>query len=144
MFGVTLLLALLPGSARAQEEGGKAAAKEALTDPAFREWLEALRDEARGKGISDATLEGALRDLVPVMRVIELDRAPAGVHPDLLGLPPASASAMRRVKTRVGRCWQPIATCWTKSMPSTVCRRAISSPSGDWRRILATIWAATV
>jgi membrane-bound lytic murein transglycosylase B len=72
--GVALLLAPWQGSAPAQEEVGKAAAKEALSDQAFQDWLETLRTEARGKGISDATLDAALGDVAPVRRVIELDR----------------------------------------------------------------------
>ena len=72
--GVVLLLAPWQGSAQAQEEAGKTEANEALSDQAFLDWLESLRAEARGKGISDATLDVALRDIAPVMRVIELDR----------------------------------------------------------------------
>jgi membrane-bound lytic murein transglycosylase B len=40
----------------------------------FSNWLEGLRQEARAKGISDATLHAALDDLRPIPRVIELDR----------------------------------------------------------------------
>jgi membrane-bound lytic murein transglycosylase B len=71
---VALLLSPWMGSTQAQEEAGKAGAKEALSDQAFLDWLEALRAEARRKGISDATLDAALRDIAPVQRVIELDR----------------------------------------------------------------------
>ena len=71
---VALLLSPWMGSTQAQEEAGKAGAKEALSDQAFLDWLEALRTEARRKGISDATLDAALRDIAPVQRVIELDR----------------------------------------------------------------------
>ena len=74
VIGLALFLAPWQGRAQAQEEAGKAAANEALSDQAFLDWLEALRAEARGKDISDATLDAALRDIAPVMRVIELDR----------------------------------------------------------------------
>jgi len=40
----------------------------------FTGWLENLRQEARTKGISDATLHEALDGLQPIPRVIELDR----------------------------------------------------------------------
>jgi membrane-bound lytic murein transglycosylase B len=40
----------------------------------FREWLQSLRKEARDQGISEATLDAALHDTVPLARVIELDR----------------------------------------------------------------------
>jgi membrane-bound lytic murein transglycosylase B len=43
-------------------------------DRAFLEWLDALRAEARTKGISESTLNSALNDIAPLMRVIELDR----------------------------------------------------------------------
>jgi len=40
----------------------------------FSSWLEDLRQEARAKGISEATLHEALDNLQPIPRVIELDR----------------------------------------------------------------------
>ncbi|MBW2485540.1 MAG: lytic murein transglycosylase [Deltaproteobacteria bacterium] len=40
----------------------------------FSSWLEDFRQEARTKGISEATLHAALDDLQPIPRVIELDR----------------------------------------------------------------------
>ncbi|HXV24070.1 MAG TPA: lytic murein transglycosylase [Alphaproteobacteria bacterium] len=40
----------------------------------FSGWLDGLRDEARANGISEATISIALGDIVPVPRVIELDR----------------------------------------------------------------------
>lgn len=40
----------------------------------FSSWLEDFRQEARTKGISEATLHTALDDLQPIPRVIELDR----------------------------------------------------------------------
>jgi membrane-bound lytic murein transglycosylase B len=74
VIGVALLLAPWQGGAQAQEEGGKTAGNEALSEQPFLQWLEALREEARAKGISDATLDAALRNIAPDMRVIELDR----------------------------------------------------------------------
>jgi membrane-bound lytic murein transglycosylase B len=51
----------------------------AVTPPAncaedFPSWLEGLRQEARAKGIREATLHEALDNLEPIPRVIELDR----------------------------------------------------------------------
>jgi membrane-bound lytic murein transglycosylase B len=51
----------------------------AVTYPAncaedFSGWLEGLRQEARSKGIREATLHEALDNLEPIPRVIELDR----------------------------------------------------------------------
>lgn len=40
----------------------------------FPSWLDGLRQEARAKGISEATLHEALDNLKPIPRVIELDR----------------------------------------------------------------------
>jgi membrane-bound lytic murein transglycosylase B len=71
--GVALLLPLWPGSAQAQE-AGRVEADESLSAQGFQEWLEGVRDEARRRGISDKTLDAALRDIAPLIRVIELDR----------------------------------------------------------------------
>lgn len=40
----------------------------------FARWLDELRAEAAGKGVSQATLNAALTDVRPIERVIELDR----------------------------------------------------------------------
>lgn len=74
VIGVALLLAPWQGCAQVQDKGGKTAGSEALSEQPFLQWLEALREEARAKGISDATLDSALRDIAPDTRVIELDR----------------------------------------------------------------------
>jgi membrane-bound lytic murein transglycosylase B len=73
-FGLVLVLTPWLGDAQALEDAGKTVSTGRSADRAFQDWLEALRDEARGKGISDATLNAALGDIAPVMRVIELDR----------------------------------------------------------------------
>ncbi len=69
--GVVFLLAPWQCGVHAREE---AATNEVLSEQAFLDWLEALRAEARRKGISDNTLRAVLGDIAPVMRVIELDR----------------------------------------------------------------------
>ncbi len=43
--------------------------------PAFKAWLGELSREARAQGISQKTLDAALKDLAPIARVIELDRS---------------------------------------------------------------------
>ena len=45
------------------------------SDQPFDEWLVELRAEARGVGISEATLDAALSGVQPLPRVIELDRS---------------------------------------------------------------------
>ena len=40
----------------------------------FAEWLDGVRQEARGQGISEATLTAALAGVQPIDRVLELDR----------------------------------------------------------------------
>ena len=72
--GTVLLLVPWNGSARPQEKAARAGVREPFSEPLFQEWLKSLRAEARVKGISDATLDAALRDIAPVRRVIELDR----------------------------------------------------------------------
>jgi membrane-bound lytic murein transglycosylase B len=43
----------------------------------FQAWLKGVREEARGNGISEATLDAALQGVAPIPRVIELDRRQA-------------------------------------------------------------------
>ena len=71
---VALVLAPCQIRAQIQKEASKAAANEMAPDRAFLEWLDALRAEARKMGISESTLNAALNDISPVVRVIELDR----------------------------------------------------------------------
>ena len=74
MIAMALLLTPWQGSATTQLDGGKSATNESLPGQPFRDWLEALRDEAHRDGISEATLDAALKGITPVKRVIELDR----------------------------------------------------------------------
>jgi len=55
--------------------GAGLAAPAMATDQPFDEWLVELRAEARGVGISEATLDAALAGIQPLPRVIELDRS---------------------------------------------------------------------
>jgi membrane-bound lytic murein transglycosylase B len=69
-------LLLVPWQVDAQIRAGNGKdANRALSDRPFKLWLDELRAEASGKGISDKTLDAALDNIVPVMRVIELDRS---------------------------------------------------------------------
>ncbi len=70
-----LLFVLLPGSPLAEENRGGAGSLSSGGEQDFRDWLEALRREAREQGISEATLDASLIGISPVMRVIELDRS---------------------------------------------------------------------
>src|SRR5258705_7991973 len=63
-FGVALLLQQVPPAVP-------------LPQPPFEEWLSALRAEAATRGISEATLDGALTGLEPLPIVIERDRSQA-------------------------------------------------------------------
>ena len=42
--------------------------------PDFPAWLDGMRDEAAAAGISQATIDAALTDVVPVQRILERDR----------------------------------------------------------------------
>lgn len=41
----------------------------------FEQWLDGVKQEARGRGISEAVIEAALGNLQPIQRVLELDRS---------------------------------------------------------------------
>lgn len=75
MIGSLVLLTPDPGRAQFLEKTQPAESGGAPADTtAFQDWLQTLRIEARGKGISDKTLDAALKGIAPVKRVIELDR----------------------------------------------------------------------
>ncbi|WP_262695207.1 lytic murein transglycosylase [Kordiimonas aquimaris] len=57
-----------------QETANSEVDVQAEKDPEFEAWLIALRTEARERGISDATIEKALTDVTPIVRVIRRDR----------------------------------------------------------------------
>jgi len=42
--------------------------------PPFEQWLSGVREEARRRGVSERTLDAALKGVAPIPRVIELDR----------------------------------------------------------------------
>ena len=46
----------------------------AVADPGFEAWLEAVRKEARERGLKEATIVSALSGISPIKRVVELDR----------------------------------------------------------------------
>jgi len=77
---VSLPLALMAACQTPQQTGGPVAgttvpppAAEAPPDVAFPVWLEAARQEALRRGISEATLAQAFAGLTPNPRVVELD-----------------------------------------------------------------------
>lgn len=64
--GIALAGALLAGSAGAAQEAG-------VED--FAQWVEGVRSEALGLGISATTFDAAFAGIEPIPRVIELDRS---------------------------------------------------------------------
>ena len=71
---VALVLAPCQIRAQIQKEASKSVANEMASDRTFLDWLDTLRAEARRKGISESTLNTALNDIAPLIRLIELDR----------------------------------------------------------------------
>lgn len=65
---------IAPGQPAVKVAAETLASLEAPPNPDFSAWLKELRDEARGKGIRDTTLDAALNGLKPIPRVLELDR----------------------------------------------------------------------
>ncbi|MEX0760053.1 MAG: lytic murein transglycosylase, partial [Tistlia sp.] len=79
-FALTVaLLLLLPGCATQSVAAGDAQvapASDSPGQPSFADWLADFRDEARSRGISQATLEAAFAGIdAPIERVVELDRS---------------------------------------------------------------------
>lgn len=66
---IPLLAAMFSSVVSANDKSAEAAA-----DPAFQKWLEDVRIEARERGIKEETLDIALADIQPIVRVIKRDR----------------------------------------------------------------------
>ena len=75
VFGVALLTVVWNGHTKAEELSTKTEDNETFSNEDFQNWLEALRDEARAAGVSDTTLDAALKDIKLATRVIERDRS---------------------------------------------------------------------
>jgi membrane-bound lytic murein transglycosylase B len=84
-FATTLVLAATSVSTRAQEapttapeptasSPEPAAPSQAALTPEFSAWLDGVRQESLQRGLKQATIDAALTGLVPIPRVIELDR----------------------------------------------------------------------
>ncbi len=75
------LLLLSPPQVMAQMPGAGPATTPASATAAnpvpFPEWLQGVREEALGRGISPATIETALRDISPVEQILQRDRTQA-------------------------------------------------------------------
>lgn len=75
---LALVVTLLPGPGQvyAQPPGKTSviSVNEESSGRAFKDWVKALRTEARTAGISDKTLDSALAGVKPVEKVIKLDR----------------------------------------------------------------------
>ena len=63
VFGVVLLTVVWNGHTQAGELSTKTEDNETYSNEDFQNWLEALRDEARAAGISNTTLDAALKDI---------------------------------------------------------------------------------
>ena len=75
VFGVALLTIVWNGHTQAGELSTKTEENETFPNEDFQNWLEALRDDARTAGISETTLDSALKDIKLVARVVEHDRS---------------------------------------------------------------------
>lgn len=68
------MLCAMPGSALAQSTEASESIETGDNAADFADWLRDLRREARGRGISEGTLDVALTGVAPIARVLELDR----------------------------------------------------------------------
>ena len=75
VFAVVLLTIFWNGQSPAAEQSTQTEENETHPDEDFQKWLEALRDDARAAGISDRTLDVALKDIKLVTRVVDRDRS---------------------------------------------------------------------
>jgi len=97
-------------------------------DAAFEAWLDAVRDEARKRGISQATLDVALADVTPIVRVIQRDR----------NQPEVKQTYARYLKARVSE--------WRKSKGAIALNenadslKAAAGKYGVQPRFIAAIW----
>lgn len=71
---LAVLTVVLAAAPPAQAESDTLQSRESSDEAAFAQWKDALRKEALGRGISQATLDKALTPAVPIPRIIELDR----------------------------------------------------------------------
>lgn len=97
-------------------------------DAAFEAWLDAVRAEARERGISEATLDTALADVTPIVRVIQRDR----------NQPEVKQTYARYLKARVSD--------WRKSKGAVALNenadslQAAAGKYGVQPRFIAAIW----
>jgi len=71
---VTLLFAPSQGNAPDHQNAEAVAANILISEQDFQAWIDILRNEARDRGISNATIEATLSNIAPLTRVIERDR----------------------------------------------------------------------
>ena len=97
-------------------------------DPEFEAWLEAVRSEARDRGISENTIQAALSDVTPIVRVIKRDR----------NQPEVKQTYARYLKSRVSD--------WRKSkgaqaiVDNAESLAAAAQKYGVQERFIAAIW----
>lgn len=63
-----------PGNQQETADTAGSAAEKPARDAAFETWLEAVRVEARERGIAEKTIADTLSDVTPIVRVIQRDR----------------------------------------------------------------------
>jgi peptidoglycan lytic transglycosylase B len=96
--------------------------------PPFDEWLRALRDEAKTRGISDATLGAALDGLEPLPVVLERDRSQAEI------VQPLDRYLQQRVSASVVR------TARTKRTEQSAVLQRVSAKYGVPPGMLVAVW----
>ncbi len=99
-----------------------------VPDPAFETWLEAVREEARERGISETTIGQALSDVTPIVRVIQRDR----------NQPEVKQTYARYLKSRVSE-WRKTrgAQALVDNAPTLA---AAAEKYGVQERFIAAIW----
>lgn len=121
----------------AYAEDGTAASSVSEADT-FARWLDELRQEALGKGISESTLDATLSRLkAPTKRIIELDRNQPEQKLTL-----ATYLEQRLTPERIAKgkaMLQQHAPYWNRSKSNSEFRRDLLWHCGDWRPATALI-----
>lgn len=101
---------------------------EAASDPAFQKWLEDVRIEARERGIKEETLQLALSNVKPIVRVIKRDR----------NQPEVKQTYARYLKSRVSPWRKEKGTKMVREHDSDLSKAA--NAYGVQNRFIAAIW----
>ena len=96
--------------------------------PSFDEWLRAVRDEAKARGISEATLDAAFTGLEPLPIVVERDRSQAEILQTL------DSYLAQHVSSKVVR------TARVKRTEQSAVLRKVAEKYGVPPAILVAVW----